>query len=139
MQIDHIGLVVKSIEDGIGNWQNFFGYRQLTNVVINSRHKVKVVFLHKKDSLIVKLLEPLDESSPVFALAKRGGGLHHICFKCDDLTSELEHLKSQGLRVLFPPHPGEAFDNENIALLYAKQGLHIELIDTEKKAELISN
>jgi methylmalonyl-CoA/ethylmalonyl-CoA epimerase len=135
MIIDHIGIAVRSIDKGIEHWKGVFGYEQITEVVVNSRQKVKVVFLAKKDSLTVKLIEPVDETSPIFEFAKKGGGLHHLCFKCDDMEHELERLKKKGLRVLAAPQPGEAFENEDIAFVYAKQGLNIELIDTDKKAK----
>ena len=137
MIIDHIGLVVKSIDKGIEHWQNIFQYRQMTEEVINSRQKVKVVFLCKENSLTVKLLEPLDKTSPIYKFAMRGGGLHHICFKCNDMNKELKRLDEIGLRLLTPPQPGEAFENENIAFVYAKQGLNIELIDTDQRAKRI--
>ena len=140
MVIDHIGLVVKSIEKGIEHWGKVFEYRQMTEAVINSRQKVKVVFLCKDNSLTVKLIEPTDETSSVFRFAMKGGGLHHICFKCNDMNNELQRLSEMGLRVLTAPQPGEAFDNENIAFIYAKHGLNIELIETGKKAKpLISS
>jgi methylmalonyl-CoA/ethylmalonyl-CoA epimerase len=137
MIIDHIGIVVKSLEKGIEDWQTIFGYQQMTEMVVNTRQKVKVVFMSKNNSLPVKLLEPTDESSPVFALARKGGGLHHLCFKCDDMGTELIRFKEQNLRILADPQPGEAFENENIAFLYAKQGLNVELIDTDKRAKRI--
>jgi methylmalonyl-CoA/ethylmalonyl-CoA epimerase len=135
MIIDHIGIVVKSIEKGIAHWERVFGYRQMTEPVVNSRQKARVVFLEKEHSLPVKLIEPIDETSPAFELARRGGGLHHLCFKCDELNSEVARCRDLGLRILVPPEPGEAFDNEPIAFIYAKQGINIELIDTEKRAK----
>lgn len=135
MVIDHIGLVVKSIEKSIGHWEEVFAYRKMTDIVINSRQKVKVVFLCKKNSLTIKLLEPVDESSPVYKFAMRGGGMHHICFKCEDMNKELHRLGEMGLRILTEPQPGEAFENENIAFVFAKNGLNIELIETDKKAK----
>jgi len=134
MIIDHIGIVVKSIDKGIKHWEEVFEYRQMTEIVNNSRQKVKVVFMCKKNSTLVKLIEPIDESSPVYNFAKKGGGLHHLCFKCDDMNRELTRLSEKKLRVIAVPQPGEAFENENIAFIYAQQGLNIELIETDKKA-----
>lgn len=135
MVIDHLGIVVRSVEEGINYWEKTFGYRQMTDVVINSRQKVKVVFLSKEQSVTVKLIEPVDETSPAYRLAQRGGGLHHLCFKCENMDHELARLTQMGLRVLNQPEPGEAFENENIAFIFGKQGLSIELIDTDKKAK----
>ena len=137
MVIDHIGIVVRSIEKGIEHWESVFQYRKLTDVVINSRQKVKVVFLDKINSLTVKLIEPIDEKSSVYRFAMKGGGMHHLCFRCDDLEMEVQRLKGMGMRILTPPEPGEAFENHNIAFIYANFGLNIELIDTELKANRI--
>jgi methylmalonyl-CoA/ethylmalonyl-CoA epimerase len=137
MTIDHIALVVKSIEAGVKLWEEAFQYKPKTSPVVNTRQKVKVVFLTKEDSVTIKLVEPLDRHSPVFALAARGGGLHHICFKCADVSSELARLETLGGRTLSVPQPGEAFEDELIAFLFAGQGLNIELIDTDKKACLL--
>ena len=139
MVIDHIGIVVKSIEKGIEQWENLFGYRKMTEPVVNSREKVKVVFMSKDYSITIKLVEPVDETSAVYRFAMRGGGIHHICFKCGDLASELQRLNELGLRILKKPLPGEAFENENIAFLFAKNNLNIELIDTDKKANMLES
>ena len=137
MKIDHIGIVVKSLEESINHWKKVFGYIQYTKIVINTRQKVKVVFLNKEDSLPVKLLEPVGPDSPVYRFARKGGGLHHLCFRCDHLETEVNKMKAMGLKILIPPQPGEAFDDENIAFVYAKHGLNIELIDTDKRIKLV--
>lgn len=134
MVIDHIGIIVNRLEKGIVRWQSVFGYEQITEIVINTRQKVRVVFLHKKHSVDIKLIEPTEKSSPVFEYAQKGGGLHHLCFRCDDLNSQLEGLQKLGLRVIAAPQPGEAFENEQIAFMFDRNGLNIELIDTGKRA-----
>jgi len=137
MIIDHIGIVVKSIEEGIDRWEKLFKYKQMTEIVTNTIQKVRVVFLNKEGSVLIKLVEPLDDSSPISNFTKKGGGMHHICFKCDDLNYELDRFKSLGIRVLTAPQPGEAFCNEKIAFIHAKEGLNIELIETEKKKGIL--
>jgi len=139
MVIDHIGIVVRTIELGVETWVKLFGYRQATEVVANEKQKVNVVFMEKPGSLPVKLLEPADSTSPVYSLSRKGGGLHHICFRGESLAEDLETLVKKGARVLVPPEAGEAFENEEIAFVYAAQGLNIELIDTEKRACRIRN
>jgi methylmalonyl-CoA/ethylmalonyl-CoA epimerase len=134
MNIDHIGIVVRDMQKSIEYWKQVFHYTQMTDMVVNTRQKVKVVFMHKEGSLTVKLIEPVDETSTIFAFSRKGGGLHHLCFKCDDLNSQLKELTDRGLRVLTPPAPGEAFDNEPIAFLMTSQGLNIELTATDKRA-----
>ena len=137
MVVDHLGIVVKSIEEGISYWEKVFGYKQMTEIVINTRQKVKVVFLKKENSLLIKLIEPTDETSPIYKVAMKGGGLHHLGFHCKDINEEITRLKSFGLRVITNPQPGEAFENNQIAFLLGNQALNIELIDTDIKAKQI--
>lgn len=133
MVIDHIGIVVRSLEEALNQWEVLFGYRRNSDIVLNSRQKVRVVFLTKSGSLTVKLIEASGPDSPVAAVAKRGGGLHHLCFRCEDLEAQVELLKANGAVLMVAPEPGEAFKNGNIAFLMAKNNLNIELIDTLEK------
>ncbi|PID91658.1 MAG: hypothetical protein CSA96_07450 [Bacteroidetes bacterium] len=137
MVVDHICFAVKNLEEGIQNWENLFAYRQMTEIVTNSRQKVKVVFLTKENSLLVKLIEPCADNPALQKFVAVGGGFHHLCFKCDEIEAEMKDLKQRGAVKLVGPQPGEAFDNENIAFMLARFGLNFELIDTDKKAALL--
>jgi methylmalonyl-CoA/ethylmalonyl-CoA epimerase len=137
MIIDHICIAVKEIGEGIAYWEKVFGYEQMTGIVVNSLQKVKVAFLKKENSLTIKIIEPLEENLSLVNFVSRGGGFHHICFRCDNINDELKELKEKGLITLVPPQPGEAFNNHDIAFLLARYGLNIELIDTDERAEII--
>jgi len=133
MVIDHIGIVVRSLEEGLQQWEGLFGYTKNSDVVHNSRQKVRVVFLSKANSLTVKLIEPSASDSPVYHFARKGGGLHHLCFRCADVASQVPLLQDKGAIPVVPPEPGEAFNNHQIAFLLTKNNLNIELIDTSEK------
>jgi methylmalonyl-CoA/ethylmalonyl-CoA epimerase len=137
MVIDHICFAVKNLEEGIAYWEKVFGYRQMTGIVINSLQKVKVVFLEKAESLMIKLIEPLEDNKSLVNFVSRGGGFHHLCFRCDSIDDGIKDLKDKGLITLVPPQPGEAFNNHDIAFLWAKYGINIELIDTDEKADIL--
>ena len=137
MVVDHICFAVKDLKDGIVYWENVFGYKQMTEIVTNSLQKVKVTFLRKDNSIDIKLIEPLEINESLLKFVNRGGGFHHICFKCPDINEKIDELKSKGLIMLVPPQPGEAFNNNNIAFLFAKYGLNLELIDTDERAGIL--
>lgn len=139
MKIDHICFAVRDLKEGIAYWDNVFGYGQMTEIVTNSLQKVKVTFLCKEDSILIKLIEPLEDNKSLVNFVNRGGGFHHICFKCSDIDDKMRELTDKGLLTLVPPQPGEAFNNNNIAFLLTKNGVNIELIDTDEKAGLIQN
>ena len=136
MIIDHLGVVVRSLDEGVRQWTDLFGYTVASETVTNTRQKVRVVFLKKPNSLMIKLIEPTDATSPIYAFARKGGGLHHLCFRCQDIGNEIPLLKSKGARFLVPPEPGEAFLNHNIAFFLAANNLNVELIDTDEKVSL---
>jgi methylmalonyl-CoA/ethylmalonyl-CoA epimerase len=133
MVLDHIGVVVRSLPDAIRQWEELFGYTQSSSVVTNSRQKVRVVFLSKHGSVTVKLVEPSEPGSPVSLFARKGGGLHHLCFRCDDMQAQIDRLTRKHARLIVAPEPGEAFKNNNIAFLFTDGNLNIELIDTTEK------
>lgn len=137
MVVDHICFAVRDIGEGIRYWVEVFGYAQMTEVVENTIQHVKVVFLTKGNSILIKLIEPTEENESLKHFVFRGGGFHHICFKCSDVKIEMANLSSKGLITLAHPQPGEAFNNHEIAFMLAKYGLNIELIDTDEKARLI--
>jgi methylmalonyl-CoA/ethylmalonyl-CoA epimerase len=132
MLLDHIGIVVPNLERAVGQWEVLFGYQRDSDTVLNTRQKVKVAFLSKEGSLTVKLIEPSAPDSPVFHAARKGGGLHHVCFRCPSVAAQIPLLEKKGAMLLVPPQPGEAFNNHPIAFLLAGN-LNFELIDTPEK------
>jgi methylmalonyl-CoA/ethylmalonyl-CoA epimerase len=137
MKIDHICFAVKNLQEGIDYWERVFGYMQMTEIVENSRQKVKVSFLRKDESITIKLIEPLDSNLSLKNFVDRGGGFHHLCFKCSNVSEKIGELSGKGVITLVQPQPGEAFNNNKIAFLLARYGLNFELIDTDEKARLL--
>ncbi|MFN2329960.1 MAG: VOC family protein [Chromatocurvus sp.] len=136
MNIDHICIAVRSIQPAAEKFSRLFGYHVRTDVVTNTRQRVNVQFLAKPGSLDIKLIEPHGEDSPLWPFVKKGGGLHHVCFKTDDTVAACDELADKGLRVVTPPEPGEAFDEALIAFCYAGFGLNVEIIDTDRRRAL---
>lgn len=138
MQIDHVCVAVRSIDKSAPRLCELFGFTLRTDKVTNSRQQVNVQFLQRPGSIDIKLIEPAGETSPLWQFLKRGEGLHHLCFRTDDVAKQLAALEEKGLRVLAAPAPGEAFDDGLIAFGYAGAGLNVELIDTEARRDLRS-
>lgn len=92
MNIDHICFAVKNLQEGITYWEDVFGYKQMTEIVKNTRQKVKVTFLRKEDSITIKLIEPTESNQSLVNFVNRGGGFHHLCFKCSDINEGMKDL-----------------------------------------------
>ena len=137
MQLDHICLAVRQIDPASKKICDLLGYELRTNKVENTRQKVIVQFLKKAGSPDMKLIEPATKDSPLWAFLKKGGGLHHVCFKTDDVLEQCKELEEKGGRIISKPEPGEAFDEELIAFCFAGFGLNLEIIDTDKRRDQI--
>lgn len=132
MVLDHIGIVAPNLERALRLWETLFGYKRESEIILNTRQKVRVAFLSKENSLTVKLVEPSAPDSPVYPAARKGGGLHHICFRCPSVAAQIPLLQKNGAILIVPPQPGEAFNNHPIAFMLSGN-LNFELIDTTEK------
>jgi methylmalonyl-CoA/ethylmalonyl-CoA epimerase len=56
----------------------------------------------------IELVFPLNGEGPVAAyLEKKGGGLHHLCFRSDDIDADVARLREKGYQFLADaPTPG---------------------------------
>jgi len=95
--LDHIGIAVKSIEAA-----RIYEALGLTidHVEVVETQGVKTAFLSVGDSNL-ELLEPTGPDSTVAKfIEKRGEGIHHLCFRVDDIDAHLTRLQEQGYRLI---------------------------------------
>lgn len=127
MNIDHVAIVVKNLEQTIHLYVNTLGFTQVYRETVADQG-IEAVGLQAGDS-IIELLRPLDENS---AIAKYRGDaetkLHHTAYRVADLEAELARLKSAGVR-LIDERPRKGAHGNLIAFLHPKStaGVLIEL------------
>jgi len=98
-RIHHIGVVVPNLEQAYRFWRDTLGLEFTRSATIEEQG-VKAALLKVGDSEI-ELLEPLSPDNGVGKfLARRGGGLHHLCFETDDVDRELEGARKKGLPLI---------------------------------------
>jgi len=104
--LHHVAIVVPSIEEARKTYVDVLGF---------TAGEVEHVADQKVDVLVcsageqrVELVQPASDDSPVTKfLAKRGGGLHHLAYRVEDLEDALARLKAAGLRLIDEaPRPG---------------------------------
>ena len=107
-KIHHVGVVVPDLEQALKFWRDLLGLR-LTKSAIVQDQGVKAALLRAGESEI-ELLEPLNPDNGVGKfLARRGGGLHHVCFETEDVELELEAARAKGIQLIDQkPRPGLA-------------------------------
>jgi methylmalonyl-CoA/ethylmalonyl-CoA epimerase len=79
----------------------------------------------------VELLEPLSPDGPVAKfVAKRGPGIHHVCFRVRDLDAALERCRDRGYQ-LIDETPREGAHGKRIAFVHPRTtaGILLELTE----------
>lgn len=99
IRLDHIGIAVNEINDALQFFQSALGMN-LDHVALEEGGKTQVAFLPIGGSEVelVKTHDP--ESGLGKYLAKRGEGIHHICFEVDDIEAALARLKENGAQLI---------------------------------------
>jgi len=132
-KIDHIGIAVQSLEETLKIYETAFSLklRCIENV---PDQKTRVAMLPLGESRL-ELLEATAGDSPIARfIARRGGGLHHICFQVDDISEELDKLRGAGVR-LIDEKPREGAEGTLTAFVHPSStgGVLIELSQPPKE------
>lgn len=98
-RIHHVGIVVKHLTEAYAFYRGVLGLSLVREAELADQG-VRAALLAAGDSEI-ELLEPLGPATPVGRfLAKRGEGLHHLCFETADVGASLSDLQARGVRLL---------------------------------------
>jgi len=115
-KIDHIAIVVRSIEEALQVYEGALGL-ELADVEEVPEQAVRVAFLPVGESEL-ELVEPLTtgtstklstSSGVARFLEKRGEGMHHICLEVDDIEAVLQDLAAKGIRLIDRPWQPKGF------------------------------
>ena len=85
-KIHHVGIVVPDLDRAMDFWRDLLGLALVKTAVVQDQG-VRAALLKAGESEI-ELLEPLVPENGVGRfLARRGGGLHHVCFETEDVAA----------------------------------------------------
>lgn len=129
LALDHVAIAVPDLDAAIRRFAEDFGlpFEGREDV---APAKTSTAFF-PIDGTCIELVHPLDGEGPLVKyLAKRGGGLHHLCFRTDDVVGDMERLKAKGYRFLSDtPQPGA--HGTTVVFIHPKSadGVMIELAE----------
>jgi methylmalonyl-CoA/ethylmalonyl-CoA epimerase len=126
-RIAHVGIAVPNLEAALAFYREVLG---LDPHPSDSADGATIASLPFGDSE-VELLEPLHPDSPIGRfLARRGPGIHHICYRVPDLDAALDACRAAGYR-LVDDVPRVGAGGRRIAFVHPKatEGILIELTD----------
>jgi methylmalonyl-CoA/ethylmalonyl-CoA epimerase len=140
-RIDHVAIAVADLDDSARGLTALFGLATGAREHVAGQ-STDVTFLHagradQSTDTAVELCAPAAGGDSAIArfLARRGPGLHHVCFEVDDLPAALAALKAAGVRLIDEtPRPGAR--GHQVAFLHpaATGGVLFELCSAESSA-----
>lgn len=98
-RLDHIGIAVQDINDALKFFERALGMK-LEHVATEEGGKTDVAFLPIGESEIELVQTHDPESGLGKFLAKRGEGIHHICFEVDDIRAAMARLQENGAQLI---------------------------------------
>ena len=97
--LDHIAIAVPDLEKAIERFMTDFQQTFDHKEDVESAKTSTAFFPLEKTS--IELVHPLNGEGPIQKyLEKKGGGLHHLCFKTDKIEDDVARLKTKGYEFL---------------------------------------
>ena len=131
MKIHHIGIAVHNLDEAATRLGGLLGLDRGHRYDL-PEWKVSALFMPVGDSNL-ELLKPHEADSNVGKfLAKRGEGLHHLCFEVEDIEASLREFEKQGAKLIDQkPRPGAG--GHLVAFVHPKSthGVLVELKQQE--------
>jgi methylmalonyl-CoA/ethylmalonyl-CoA epimerase len=127
--LDHIAIAVPDLDEAIRRFAEDFGIA-LAGTEDVPTESTRTAFFPLPGTQ-TELINPMDGAGPVQKfLDKRGGGLHHLCFRTDDIEGDMARLTGLGYRFLSDAaRPGA--HGTRVAFIHPKSagGVLIELVE----------
>jgi methylmalonyl-CoA/ethylmalonyl-CoA epimerase len=126
-RIAHIGIAVQSLDGALPFYRDVLG---MPVVPVDNADGAKIAAVTAGEALI-ELLEPATPGSPIDKfIARRGPGIHHVCFATPDLGAALERCRAAGVR-LIDEVPRVGAEGKRIAFVHPSStgGVLVELTE----------
>jgi methylmalonyl-CoA epimerase len=94
--LDHVAIAVPALDEAVRRFAEDLGVA-LHHVEDVPSAQTRTAFLPVAGPTTIELVTPLDGAGPIAKhLEKRGPGLHHLCFRTDDLDADVARLRERG-------------------------------------------
>jgi methylmalonyl-CoA/ethylmalonyl-CoA epimerase len=126
-RIAHVGIAVPDLDEALAFYRDVLGLKAHAPETVDGARIVALPFGEAE----VELLAPLDDTGPIGKfLARRGPGIHHICYRVADLDAALEACRAAGYQ-LVDESPRLGAGGRRIAFVHPKAtaGILLELTD----------
>ena len=100
--LDHIAIAVKDLKSAQKIYQDL-GMVFDPKIEEVKEQKVLTAFAQIDQNAHIELLEPTSEESTIHKFIQtKGEGIHHLCFKVQDVRTKTQELTDKGFRFIYP-------------------------------------
>ena len=126
-RIAHVGVAVEDLDAAVAFYRDVLGLEPHPPETADGATIVSLPF---GESLVELLAPSLPESPIARFLARRGPGIHHICYRVPDLDAAIDACRSAGYR-LIDESPRLGAGGRRIAFVHPKAtaGILLELTE----------
>ena len=132
--LDHIAIAVPDLSEAIKRFAEDFGL-SLSGTEDVLTEQTSTAFFPIPGTRI-ELVAPMKGEGPIAtSISKRGPGMHHLCFRTDDIEADMARLTAKGYRFIHDtPKPGA--HGSRVAFIHPKStgGVLVELAEPGKKS-----
>jgi len=124
----HVGIAVKSLQEALEGYRRLGLEPDVTQEVPSQG--VRVAFL-RSGAVRVELLESLQPDGMIARfIERRGEGLHHLAFACEDIRQEMTRLRQGGFE-LVDAEPRRGSEGRLVAFVHPRSlhGVLLELVE----------
>lgn len=98
LSLDHIAIAVPDLDAAVATFCTDLGLHLDHREDVPSA-KTRTAFVPVSGPTAIELVTPLNgEGAIATSLEKRGPGLHHLCFRTDDIEGDMARLREKGWR-----------------------------------------
>ena len=134
-RFDHLGVVVKRIDKARPRMAALLAIAEWTAPIDDAVNGVRLQFGRDPAGVVYELLEPLDETSPVYPALEGGKAiLNHVAYRVADLAAGAARLKAGGAAKVSDPKPAIAYGGRPIQFFVTPLRFIIELIEAPDHA-----
>jgi methylmalonyl-CoA/ethylmalonyl-CoA epimerase len=99
--LDHIAVATKDLESSVSIFTKL-GLNFSEDREVVEDQKVKTAFAKIDKHANLELLEPINNEGPIQKyIEKKGEGIHHLCFRVDDVNITMNKLKKEGFVFIY--------------------------------------
>ena len=100
--LDHIAIATENLESTVELYTSL-GLVFDSKREIVEEQKVKTAFAAIDAKAHIELLEPTSEDSAIHKfIQKKGPGIHHLCFRVEDVKAKQKELEEKGMKFIYP-------------------------------------